>query len=105
MVEVAPQFEQKDNLGTTFISVSTVGTSAVQIPASAGNDISDFILRCNVDNSPITKRLLWSYDNINYFTLAPGESAFRAPRQGIKQIYIKGSIASVSYEFECNREP
>lgn len=104
MVEVAPQFESKDDLGDTISSVSTVGTSAVQLPASPGAKISDFTIRCAVDNSPVTKRLLWSYDNVNYYTLAPGESASRSPHGNILQIWIKGSVAGVTYEFEANRE-
>ena len=104
MAEVAPQFETKDDNGTTTQFASTVGTSATLVPASAGTNISEILIRCSTDNSPITKRLLWSLDNVTYHTLAPGEFIGWEPQGTLTQIYLKGNVAAVSYEVIMNRE-
>jgi len=104
MAEVAPQFETKDDEGTTTLFATTVGTTAVQVPASAGNNISELLIRCATDNSPVTKRLLWSLDDTTYHTLAPGEFVGWEPQGTLTQIYLKGNVASVSYEVIMNRE-
>lgn len=104
MVEVAPQFETKDDLGSTTQFASTVGTTPVQVPASAGTKISEILIRCETDNTPVTKRLLWSLDNVTYHALAPGEFIGWEPQGTILQIYLKGNTSGVAYEVVMNRE-
>lgn len=105
MAELAPQFESIDNLGSTTQYQGTIGTTPAQIPSVAGFDIAEALIRCASDNSPITKRLLWSLDNVTYHTLAPGEFVGWTLKGQQTQIWIKGSVAAVTYEIILNREP
>jgi hypothetical protein len=109
MSNVAPEFETIDALGKTVCYQGTVGTVAIQVPSVAGFSISEALIRCASDNSPVTKRLLWSTDNVTYLTLAPGEFVgwtFKktAADAEITQIWIKGSVAGVVYELVVNTE-
>ena len=104
MAEVLPQFEQIDNVGSTTQFQGTVGTTAIQIPSVATFDISEILIRCATDNSPVTKRLLWSLDDVTYHTLAPGEFVGWTLKGEQAQVWIKGSVAGVIYEVLVNRE-
>ena len=109
MSNVAPEFETIDSLGKTQQYQGTVGTTATQVPSVAGTSISEAFIKCGSDNTPNTKRLLWSIDNVTYHTLSPGEFTgwtFKkdASDVEIKQLYIKGNVAAVTYELIINTE-
>jgi len=104
MVDTAPQFETKDNLGSTLQFVSTVGITAVNLPSADTFDITEVIIRCPIQ-TPNSNRLLYSFNlGSTYSTLSPGEWVSFEPRQ-LKHISIKGNVASVSYEVLINQEP
>jgi hypothetical protein len=109
VTNAAPEFETIDALGKTQQYGGSVGTTPIQVPAVAGQPLADVLIRCATDNSPITKRLLWSIDNVTYHTLAPGEFVGwdmrkDASNNEIKQIYLKGNVAAVTYEVIANSE-
>ena len=98
--------DDTDINGATSMYVSTVGTTAINIPSVAGNAISTCLVRCATDNTPISKRLLYSFDGGTTFaTLSPGEYIGWSLKGSLTQISIKGSAASVSYEVILNRIP
>lgn len=104
MVNQNPQFEMIDNEGSTIQIAGTVGTTPIQVPSVATFDISEILIRCATDNSPITKRLLWSLDNVTYHTLGPGEYVGWTLKGQQTQIWLKGNVAGVDYEVLVNRE-
>lgn len=100
-----PQFENKDIYGTTTQYQGTVGVTAIAFPSVASTAIVECLVRCP-GQSPNTKRLLYSFDGgITFGTLSPGEFIGWSLKGEIKQIYIKGNVANVSYEVILNREP
>lgn len=105
MTDITPQFEVEDLSGTTNHFNGTVGTSAVPIPASAGNTISEVLVENSFTNSS-NKQLLVSFDGGTTFKNlgGPGASLVWSPKGRMTQIYIKGNSASVSYEIIINRE-
>lgn len=99
MTDTTPQFEITDTKGSTVHYNGTVGTSAFAIPTVAGKVISGCLIENDIDNSPSTKRLSFSFDNAVTFTeLKLGESIVWTPKGDRKQIHIKGNVASVSYK-------
>lgn len=110
MADTAPEFETIDALGFSGQYAGTVGTTPVQVPAVAGNPISDALIRCTSSNTPVTKNLLWSLDNVTYHVLSPGEfvgwtfKKLIGTSNEIKQVWIKGSVAGVLYEILANTE-
>jgi len=102
MVDQAPEFETIDRLGDSKQYAGTVGASPVQVPAVAGFDIDTFLISCPGDNTPVTKRLSWSLDNVTYHVLRPGEDVPIKLKNSYKQIYLKGNVADVSYEMFIN---
>ena len=106
MSSPAPQFESKDLAGSTSQYASTVGTSQIPLPPAAGAIIAYAFFRCASDNSPITKRLLYSLDGgVTFGTLSPGEYVGWPVRGGLTQVIIKGNVAAVAYEVILNHEP
>ena len=98
--------EIKDLVGSTDQYSGTVGTTPANIPSSAGDKIAECLVRCSSDNTPITKRLLISFDSgTTFLTLSPGEFVGWSLKGSPTQIVIKGNVASVSYEIVLNREP
>jgi len=105
MVHNPPQFEVEDVLGTTAQFSGSVGTASTAVPAVAGAPITEVLVRCASDNTPVTKRLLVSFDSgTTWLTLSPGEYIGWGFKNLPTQIYIKGSVASVAYEIVMNRE-
>lgn len=105
MVDAMPEFEQTDQLGSTDEFSSSVGTTAVKVPPTAGNDIEEIGIRCAVDQPPNT-RLEYSYDGINYRRLRVGESREDEPRGSIKQVWVRAAgsgITTCKYEIIMNR--
>lgn len=99
-----PIGDNAQDFGTTTQLTGTVGITAVQVPATAGNPIATALIRCP-EQSPVTKRLSWSIDDITYHTLGPGEFIAWSLKGNITQLYLKGSVAGVNYEVVLNREP
>ena len=105
MADVLPQFESSDIAGSTVIYNGAVGTTFVAVPSVADKDIAEVIISCKSDQAN-NKRLLVNYDGgANVHTLTTGEWIALEPRGGIKQIRVKGNIATVDYEIEVNFEP
>lgn len=105
MVDPHPEFEQTDTAGSTDEYTSSVGTTAVLVPSTAGNDIEEIGIRCTVDQAN-NRRLEYSYDGINYKRLRVGEAREDEPRGGIKQVWIRAAgsgVTTVSYEIIMNR--
>lgn len=102
---IKADFEIQDMDGSTVHYASTVGTSPVAIPASPDKEIAEFWIENDINNTPATKRLSFSCDGgTTYTELKIGESISWTPKGRIKQIYIKGSAASVSYQMIVNYE-
>lgn len=105
MADKLPQFEGQDVLGTTAHFNSTVGTTAVAVPSSPGNAISEVLVSCP-QQTPNTKKLLVSFDGGTLFkTLEIGEGLVWSLKGSPTQIHVKGNEANVSYEIIMNREP
>lgn len=91
--------------GSTDHFNGTVGTSSVAIPASAGNVISEVLIR-NPKSNSILKDLLVSFDGgTTFFTISRNDYLVWGPRDNLTQIYIKGNLASTDYEIIMNRLP
>lgn len=106
MADILPEFEVRDQRGHTVQYAGTVGTVATLVPAVAGNKLEIAIIRCP-SQTPSTRTLLWSLDDVTYHQLSVGEFIgweFRQTAGGadIKQIYIKGDTANVEYELVIN---
>jgi hypothetical protein len=98
-------FETEDLQGSTTHFNGTVGTTAVQVPAVAGNIISEVLIHCPLQ-TPKTKKCLVSLDGsgTGFLTLEQGTILGWATKGEIKQIDIKGNEAGVDYEIVLNRE-
>lgn len=103
MVDLNPEFETTDKLGSTDEFTGTVTTFATLIPSTAGNKIDEISIRCRVDQ-PAATRLEFSFDGVNYFRLKVGESREEEPRGDITQVYLRASgTSSAIYEVVMNR--
>lgn len=107
MGDSTPQFEMSDSAGTTIQTSGTVGTTLTAIPVTPTKVLSKYFVRCTIDQTPITKRLLVSLNSgTDFVTLSPGEWISGEIRGGAKtQIHIKGNVASVAYEAILDLEP
>lgn len=99
-----PAFEVTDLDGNTFQETSTVGTIPVNVPAVAGEVISEFIVQCPPDQAD-TVRLLVSVDGANFLTMTPSGFWAWTPKGQIRQLTLKASESGVQYEVVLNREP
>ncbi len=96
--------ESAQDVGATQAYAGTVGTTAVSIPSSAGNQINECLIRCP-SQTPNSVRLSYSFDaGTTFQVLAPGEFIIWEPRNALTQLKIKGSVAGVSYEVLLNTE-
>jgi len=98
--------ETQDDLGTTDSFVASVGTTATNVPASAGENIEELSIRCAVDQ-PSNRRLEFSLDGgTTFFRLKVGESREEEPRGNLKQIKVRAAgsgVTTVNYEIIMNR--
>ena len=102
---VKPQFEMTDTKGSTIHYDDNVGTTPIAIPTVADKIIGGFWIENDINNSPAHERLSFSCDGgTTYTELAIGESLAWTPKGDVKQIYIKGSTASVDYQMIINYE-
>lgn len=103
-VDLMPAFELQDLDGSTAHFSGTVGTSAIALPTVAGNIISEVVIKCPFQ-TPVTKTLKVSFDGgTSFFTLDPGEFIGWSAKGSLRQIYIKGGVAGVTYDILLNRE-
>lgn len=105
MTDSTPQFEVTDTKGFTIHYNGSVGTSALAIPTVADKIISSCWIENDIDNTPVTKKLSFSFDGGSTFTdLKLGESITWSPKGDRKQIHVKGNTASVNYKVLINYE-
>jgi len=89
--------------GSTDHYNGTVGTTAVDIPSSAGNIIQSILI--DNTNTASTKTLLVSFDGgTTYKTIGVGATFSWTVKGNLRQVKIKGGAASTSYEILLNRE-
>lgn len=105
MSDSLPGFEIEDNAGSTIQASGSVGTSAIQIPASDTTAVSEFIIQCP-EEQDVDNRLLISLDGgTNYLTIYPSGHWAWTPKGGsVKHLDIKGNQAGVLYEVVVNLE-
>jgi hypothetical protein len=103
MVE-RPIGDSSQDIGTTTQFTGSVGTTSAAVPSVAGDFITSAIIRCP-NQTPTSRTLSWSVDDITFHVLAVGEFIGLSIKGNKTQIYLKGSVASVDYEVTLNREP
>lgn len=109
MVDVAPEFETKDQVGKTLHFNGNVGTSPTLIPASQLGVISKLAIR-NSNSNQFNKSISVSFDGANYWTLQKGELIVWEPKNKpdgskFQQFTILGNDPTVAYEIILNIEP
>ena len=88
-------------VGTIKLFAGSV-TTAVQVPAVAGNVIISIGIRNTVDQAA-ARRLEFSYDNVVYHVLKVGEGRDENPLGEPRQVWVRSnSGASVNYEMAIN---
>lgn len=103
-MNVKPEFELSDKLGTTVLVSGSVGTSSTAIPAIADKQIDEISIRCKF-GQPANRLLLFSFDNVTFHQLGVGDSREEEPRGTIKQIFVKAGgpgVTTVDYEAAIN---
>lgn len=102
---IKADFEIQDMDGSTKHYSGTASTTPVAIPTVADKEIAEFWIENDLNNTPATDRLSFSCDGgTTYTELKIGESMVWTPKGRIKQIYIKGSAATVLYQMIVNYE-
>jgi hypothetical protein len=100
----SPIGDNAQDFGLSAQFVGTVGTASTAVPSSAGDPIATVFIRCP-SQTPVTRRLLYSFDNVTFQVLSPGEFIAWSLKGNKTQVYIKGNVATVDYEVLVNREP
>jgi len=98
-----PIGDNPQDFGLTSNYVGSVTTVSTPIPTVAGNEIATALIRCP-SQTPNTRRLLYSFDNVTFLTLTPGEFVGWSVRGSKTQIFIKGNVNPVDYEVILNTE-
>lgn len=99
-----PQIGFAEDVGTTTLYAGSVGTTAILIPGVASGNLTSILVRCPTQ-TPQSKKILFSLDNITYHALDTGASFGWDLMGGVQQVYIKGSTSGVLYEVVVNKEP
>lgn len=99
-----PIGDSAQDFGSTSQYAGTVGTTPIQVPAIAGNPIATALVRC-ANQTPTSRRLLYSFNGITYHSLSPGEFILWPLKGNVTQIYLQGNTADVQYEVTLNQEP
>jgi hypothetical protein len=99
-----PIGENAQDFGTTLQLAGSVGLTSTAFPTVAGDPIATLLIRCPTQ-SPTTRRLYYSFDDVTFHELAPGEFIGWSLKGNLTQIYLKGNVAGVNYEVTLNREP
>ena len=104
MSDVGSQTEIQDIDGTTTMFSGSVGSTSVAIPSVSGNIISSVSFRNSISNTG-NKNLLYSLDDVTFFSLSSGEFASFKMKGSVTQVYVKSdSVNLVDYEVAMNRE-
>jgi len=89
--------------GSTDHYNGTVGTTAIDLPGSAGTIIQSILID-NI-NSASNKSLFISFDGGTTFkTITVGSTFSWTVKGNLKQVKLKGSVAGCDYEALINRE-
>ena len=99
-----PIGDSAQDFGATKQFIGSVGTTSTAVPAVAGDFIATALIRCP-QQTPNTRILFYSFDNVVFTKLSPGEFIIWPTKGNLTQIFIKGNVASVDYEVILNREP
>ena len=107
MPNVAPQFESKDIQGSTEQFSASVGTSSTAFPTVAGNRIEEVMI---IAGDIGADQIFFSVDNTNWMPInSHGHLAwslkYSVGGSAIKQIYLKGSDASLPVYGLINYSP
>jgi hypothetical protein len=95
--------ETVNTKGLTSHFNGTVGTTAVDIPSSAGGIIQSVLID-NI-NTDSTKSLEVSFDGgTTYKTITSASTLSYTIKGGLTQIKLRGAVASCDYEILMNRE-
>lgn len=90
--------------GSTVLYTDSVGTSAVLVPAVAGDRILSFSARCGTAN-PGTRRMEVSIDGgTNFWVLRPGEDVGGDLAGNITQIWVRAQANTLDYEVAVTTE-
>lgn len=104
MTDLNQSFDVQDQYGSSDHFNGIVGTTPIQVPSSAGNTISEFLIEC-MESTPKGATLHFSLDGgTTYKTMTAGDMIIFTPKGPINQIYLQGSEADVVYEMIINRE-
>lgn len=104
MADVAPDFEVRDDDGTTGHFNGSVGASAISIPSVAANAISELLIQ-NISTSS-SSSLEVSFDGgVNFWSLPRDSHLAWTFKGGQKQIQVKSpTSSSVAYQCLINFE-
>jgi len=99
-----PVGDNAQDIGTTLQLAGTVGLTSTAFPTVAGDAIATALIRCP-SQSPVTRRLYFSFDNVTFHELSPGEYIGWSTKGNLTQVYLKANVVGVNYELLLNREP
>lgn len=99
-----PIGDSAQDFGSTDQYAGTVGLTSIAVPTVAGDPIATCLVRCPAQ-TPSTVRLSYSFDNVTFHDLSPGEYIGWSPKGNKTQVYLKANAAGVKYEVVLNREP
>jgi hypothetical protein len=106
LTDRAPEFEYADKKGTTDEYVGTVGTGGTSVPSSPGADIQEFMVMCDPDQLHSNYLEISIDGGTTYLAkIFAGGHYGQIVKGTLTQIFIKGSVSSVSYQVILNREP
>ena len=90
-----------DSLTDQF--AGSVTTTSTAVPSSPGTPISTVLIRMP-NQTPTSRRLQYSFDNVTFHELSPGEFIAWSLKGEKTQIWIKANASTANYEITMNRE-
>lgn len=108
MADRIGDFEISDQGGFTKQYAGSVGTTAVQVPAVALTTKIEGVLIRSPNQTPNNRELQYSFDNVTYHVLLPGEFVAWEIRDidgigPIFQLWFKSNTGTVNYEVTIDR--
>ena len=104
MADIPEEFESTDTLGTSEQFDGTVGTTPINLPGSAGELISEFIVQCPFDQDDTNSLKVSLNGGASYLTLQPAGFWAWTPKGNVTQLTLLGNVAGVKYEVVINKE-
>jgi len=104
MGDVPEEFELTDKLGTTVQVDGVVGLTPINIPASPGTEISEFIVQCPFDQVDTNVLKISLNGGTDYLTIQPAGFWAWTPKGNVTQITLLGNAVGVKYEIVLNKE-